>query len=549
MSINSNAMKKWLLFCFFLVVIIFMPPVSQATTSFDKVKQDVMTKLGVNETVAIKFLSDVDDFVSDVQDNFTKIASHKTPKRQKKSLIKKTLDKFFDDLMNSEVQVANLKGKVSSYPIKVYLKRLYKLAFKYKTVKLLFDKSYFDMGPIESYAGGRYSFKLDMWQRFEGCYGKRCYRDFTKRGFQIVFVPSSSGWSMKISAMTANKPVRAYAGDSENDWKKRKRPVAVPQQMCRLTVKAIPPDSRIRIMDITIKYYPGIPITCGSHEILVDKPGYIPYIELLHVGPIAAHYLHEVVLEKPSQSVYEDIKVSQLKYISETLAALDAAFKKHEPNYLDKISTSRFQRTKWYKTLKSYVGSFSINLNHCSEIATQEFIINRNEKHVLIIDFDKSKKTNKWHITDAHIRKGNKMQPLLEHGGFRPLEYERNFSELLRQIKSGKIWTQCGLGPYGKLNHNFLKGKTLSSSRKKTIKKKNVIIHNYKGIQDIIYLTLTYDPTRYKEGDYKSGWLLDGGESMRTLYKKGENLYIDILFKRDFNLNAPNKGLASSKMK
>jgi hypothetical protein len=115
----------------------------------------------------------------------------------------------------------------------------------------------------------------------------------------------------------------------------------------------------------------------------------------------------------------------------------------------------------------------------------------------------------------------------------------------LKNIQSRQIWAFYGLAPHGKLNNSFLKGKTLSLSKEKSIKIKDIIIHGPNGIQDVIYLTLTYYPAGYREsqGGYKSGWLLDGGESMKTLYKKGENPYVDIVFRRTLNLNAPNKGL------
>jgi len=77
--------------------------------------------------------------------------------------------------------------------------------------------------------GVKYEFKLNMWQLFESCYrdgyhdGKRCYRDFKKRGFHIAVVPRKSGWSMEIFAITVDKTVRAYAGNSAGNWRDRLR--------------------------------------------------------------------------------------------------------------------------------------------------------------------------------------------------------------------------------------------------------------------------------------------------------------------------------------
>ena len=192
----------------------------------NKAIQNVMTNLGVNEKIAIAFLLYVDDFVTEVQDNFTNIASHKTPRHQKESLIEETLEDYFEDPMESEVQVPSLNSqKVRSYPVKVYLNRLSKLALKYKTVKLHFDRSYFDMTHIRAYkhqelyninpSGSdigemRYEFKLNQWQSFEACLqdGKHCDRNSTKLGFHIFFIPRSSGWVINIFAITADKPVR-----------------------------------------------------------------------------------------------------------------------------------------------------------------------------------------------------------------------------------------------------------------------------------------------------------------------------------------------------
>ena len=196
--------------------------------------QNVMTNLGVNKRTAIAFLQYVDDFVTEVQDNFTKIASHQTPRSQKEHLIEETLDRYFEEPMESEVQVSSLnRKKVKSYPVQVYLNRLSKLDLKYRTVKLHFDKNYFSMAPIRTYndrdcgSSGigdiRYEFKLDMWQLFHGgCYDdyRRCYVHFTQKAFHIAFVPYSDGWKIKIFAITVDQPVRAYEGD---DWKERLR--------------------------------------------------------------------------------------------------------------------------------------------------------------------------------------------------------------------------------------------------------------------------------------------------------------------------------------
>jgi len=313
-------------------------------------------------------------------------------------------------------------------------------------------------------------------------------------------------------------------------------------QKCRLTVLATPFDSTIKIMDIGPKYYPGILLECGWHNILVEKPGYISFrgsVEVIHQeGQIS------VPLDKISHSTFEAVKAGTLEHKEKTLSVLDNLFQSRQADYLDKISTSHFQQSKWYKELQKYVESYHLNLNHASETATQEFIINGNDRHVLVVDFDQSKETNLWYIADAYVKKGRQQQ-VFTRRGFRPNEFERHFSALVQKIQNGQIWPYYSLAPHGKLNSSFFKGKTLSLSREKSIKVKDIIIHDGNNrIIDVIFLTLRYYPAGYREGAiYKSGWLIDGGGPVKALYNPGENLYLDIITNQDLDLNAPNEGL------
>jgi len=59
----------------------------------------------------------------------------------------------------------------------------------------------------------------------------------------------------------------------KNQLLKRQR---TSNQKYRLTVNAVPTGSRIRIMNIGPKYFPGIELAPGTYDILVEKPGYIP---------------------------------------------------------------------------------------------------------------------------------------------------------------------------------------------------------------------------------------------------------------------------------
>jgi hypothetical protein len=215
---------------FFIIAVTFMPSVGQAIP-YKALVQDIKIKLGVNEKIAEAFLKYVDDFVTEIQDNFVKIASHETSRYVKKSLIADTMEDYFEDPMNSEIQVSSLSQKsVKTFSVQIYLNRLSKLALRYDTVKLYFDRGYFSMGPIELYQDPYtnkkgYEFQIQVWQMFEGCRGDNnrniCYKDFTKKGFHIVFMLSKRGWAMKVHAITADKTLPSYFEDDTGPGKWR----------------------------------------------------------------------------------------------------------------------------------------------------------------------------------------------------------------------------------------------------------------------------------------------------------------------------------------
>lgn len=68
------------------------------------------------------------------------------------------------------------------------------------------------------------------------------------------------------------------------------------QDHYRLTVKATPPDSVIRIMNIVPKYRPGIPLSPGSYDVLVTRPGYQLYRTWVEVRD--RDYTFDVALEQ-----------------------------------------------------------------------------------------------------------------------------------------------------------------------------------------------------------------------------------------------------------
>ncbi len=140
---------------------------------------------------AESFIDYVDGFSQDIQNNFELIASDKTSNSRKKDLVKETVNNYFDN-PTSTVQTSSINRPdfIRHHAVERYLKILAKLSqTKYVTVKLEYDKDYFNMGNIEyEYEDGRkiYSFKVNMWAMFEGCTESgRCYRDHTKKGFYM----------------------------------------------------------------------------------------------------------------------------------------------------------------------------------------------------------------------------------------------------------------------------------------------------------------------------------------------------------------------------
>jgi tetratricopeptide (TPR) repeat protein len=62
------------------------------------------------------------------------------------------------------------------------------------------------------------------------------------------------------------------------------RGMSVKKEKYRLTINAVPADSRIRIMNIGPKYHPGIELISGEYKIVVDKQGYHSFTETVSIA-------------------------------------------------------------------------------------------------------------------------------------------------------------------------------------------------------------------------------------------------------------------------
>lgn len=242
-------------------------------------------------------------------------------------------------------------------------------------------------------------------------------------------------------------------------------------------------------------------------------------------------------------SQIDKIRKGDIAHRSQTLFFLDEAFTKRNTKYLDKISTRKFRRSRWYKTLKKYIKTKRINWNNRNDVGIQQFIINKNPRHILYVKFEKHKDF-KWYASDAYVKKNGRRQKLAEYG-FTPGEINMNFWQFINISSNYNANNYYGLAPFGKLNKNFIRNNKLTPSSNKTFRMKNIIIHDGRKVVGMIYLTLKYFAAGHREGStFKSGWLIDDGHSMSMLYPLGKDLYIDYLRGRmssKIKLNEPNR--------
>jgi len=243
-----------------------------------------------------------------------------------------------------------------------------------------------------------------------------------------------------------------------------------------------------------------------------------------------------------------NIIINHHEHLDETLYILDRIFSTRKDDYIDEISNSDFMRSNWYGKLKEYAKFLSINLNHRIETCNKSFIINNNEKDILVVIFQKNRNTdNIWYLEDAYIEK-NRIKTEFQKYGFTPLSPSRYFDDLLDVIKK-EDKRYFGLIKYGKLNELFLKETQLGLSEDTKVTCKNIVIHNKGKIEEIIYLSFQYYPVGHKERKKnRSGWLLVDAGLMSDFYKSEKDIYIDYMIgkikAKDLELSKPNELIA-----
>jgi len=206
----------------FLAIIVVFAIILSVTVSivqadddeYDELVQRVKEEMGVSDERAEKFMYEVQNTVHELQEHLTNIASHKTPKDEKRKLVTATIREFFVNGFDSTVQTATIENPLfKRFAAKTYLDRLSKLSDYYDTVEMLFDKSYLSMGSIEKFMDDNrktaYNFKVTMWQMFKGCNREEtsCYTDYTEKGVDFIFKEEMGSWKLRVKVITAKKPI------------------------------------------------------------------------------------------------------------------------------------------------------------------------------------------------------------------------------------------------------------------------------------------------------------------------------------------------------
>jgi hypothetical protein len=216
--IKFNSSYNTLLLGLITLLIIFPFP-SYANSNdpiFQKLLERIARQLETNTETANRFITEIDGIAISIQDKFVKIASDKTDIGEKMRLKNITVTQFFTG-PNATVQISSLhRKKITEKGIGTYLTHLAGLYKKFHTVEIKFDKNYFKLSKINHFYDGRgerrkkyFEFTVDMWQQFIGCYddaGKRCYKDWTKKGFHMIF-KDENPWVYRVKAITVEDTI------------------------------------------------------------------------------------------------------------------------------------------------------------------------------------------------------------------------------------------------------------------------------------------------------------------------------------------------------
>lgn len=196
--------------------------------------------------------------------------------------------------------------------------------------------------------------------------------------------------------------------------------------------------------------------------------------------------------------------IGDLEDYHKTLVILEQIFEtKPKDNFLKKISTNKFIKSKEFQKLQQEIDNKFINLAYTNELLKKEFPI-ENSKSSLVIDFNKHIDLH-WYINNAYIIDKNK-KIIFKGKGFKPLAVEYNFVDFIEAIENNEITSFSGLAPHGKLPIEFINSKKFKISQSSILFINNVIIHNNNKITSLYTIKLIY---KKKLNRNKQGWLID----------------------------------------
>jgi len=216
MEVDILKIKPFLIviYCSIIYLIIISVSYSSPNSSERSVIYHIMTRLHCEKEDAVKFISIVESFINEIQDNITTIASNNNiENNDKQYLINYTINRYFLST-SSQVQVSSIyRNIIRSYRIDTYLNRLSNLSkTKYTRVQLLFAPNYLALGNIESYTdnelGQAYEFNVKMWQIFRAYFGDSiAYEDATLKSYSLVFYKKTDRWDLKVKNIAAKETV------------------------------------------------------------------------------------------------------------------------------------------------------------------------------------------------------------------------------------------------------------------------------------------------------------------------------------------------------
>jgi len=198
------------------------------SSNFNDIVDRFQEKLELSErTTAEEIIDAVGKITVEVQNNLSKIASHRIDFSIKQKIIEQTVNYYFESKY-STVQVTSLNSSIiRTYEVYIYLKHLARLSQdRYQYVELYFDEDFLRLGTIEKNYSSRYErefeFDVSAYQIFKGGGGDDFYyTDVTLKVFNFIIFKKNEYWYLRLKSISAKDTYRLdeYIEDIRNRWK------------------------------------------------------------------------------------------------------------------------------------------------------------------------------------------------------------------------------------------------------------------------------------------------------------------------------------------